>query len=69
MQGKMEYYALLTFDELDELVSRYIKSDMMDKKFEWCTEVFFKSIIEQIQKIAQIFFVWHSFTYRANIRI
>lgn len=32
MQGKMEYYALLSFDELDELVNKYVKFDMMDKK-------------------------------------
>ncbi|MFG6343269.1 MAG: hypothetical protein K1W35_05690 [Lachnospiraceae bacterium] len=42
MQGKMEYYALLSFDELDELVNKYVKFDMMDKKFEWCTEDYFK---------------------------
>ncbi|MFG6343273.1 MAG: hypothetical protein K1W35_05710 [Lachnospiraceae bacterium] len=42
VQCRTEYYALLSSDELDELIDRYIKFDLMDKEFEWCTEEYFK---------------------------
>ena len=33
-----EWYALLTLEEQDELIDRYIKFDLFDKEFEWYKE-------------------------------
>jgi len=30
-----EWYALLTIEEQDELIDKYIKFDMIDDEFEW----------------------------------
>lgn len=30
-----EWYALLTLEEQDELIDKYIKFDMIDEEFEW----------------------------------
>ena len=33
-----EWYALLTLEEQDELINKYIKFDLIDKEFEWYIE-------------------------------
>lgn len=33
-----EWYALLTLEEQDELIDKYIKFDLLDKEFEWYIE-------------------------------
>ena len=33
-----EWYALLTLEEQDELIDKYIKFDLFDKEFEWYIE-------------------------------
>ena len=40
--GKAEYYGLLSNDELDELIEKYIQFDRLGEEFEWCTMEYFQ---------------------------